>query len=276
MRFFVALTVASTALANIISPLLARTGSSTSDVCADVTFDLKIPLLGKDFNCGKISACICKSQLDDFCKSNPVVLIAAGLIGKAKVVQIIENLIDKNKPQKCTYPPHSVPICKKGNPCYFDCKDGYVPDSPSKPTKCVCKAPNKECNGKCGKYQACPSGKPKRELLPRDTSCTRGLTACGVLGGKRNAFECVDTLSDLESCGGCVVPLTVHSKASGADCSAITGVSDVSCVNSQCVVHRCRSGYTVSDDRTTCQYKEDQDPILLAAEYGIKNILPLL
>lgn len=108
--------------------------------------------------------------------------------------------IDKGGPSKCTYPAHAVPVCKKGDPCYFDCKDGYTPSPASKPTQCVCKSPNKECNGKCGKYAACPSGKPKRELLPRDSACARGLTACGVLGGRRNAFECVDTVSDLESC----------------------------------------------------------------------------
>ncbi|TFK96491.1 hypothetical protein BDV98DRAFT_608239 [Pterulicium gracile] len=271
MRFLVVVLLASSAFANILGPLVARQ-SFASDVCADVTFDLKVPHLGKDFNCGKISACLCKSTLDDFVGSNPVALIASGFVGKAKVIGILEGLIDKGGPSKCTYPAHAVPVCKKGDPCYFDCKDGYTPSPASKPTQCVCKSPNKECNGKCGKYAACPSGKPKRELLPRDSACARGLTACGVLGGRRNAFECVDTVSDLESCGGCVVPLAYTAKSSGVDCSAISGVSDVSCVNSRCVVHRCRPGHRLAHDRSTCEYDEDRDPVLLAAQYGLEHI----
>lgn len=70
------------------------------------------------------------------------------------------------------------------------------------------------------------------------------------------SLECIDTQSELESCGGCVngdytSDLTASSNItwSGVDCTAIPGVSvgSVSCVRGQCVVSRCRRGYRLGD-----------------------------
>lgn len=43
--------------------------------------------------------------------------------------------------------------------------------------------------------------------------------------GKPVGWECVDTSSDVESCGGCEWP--VSGKGRGEDCSSLEGVSEV-------------------------------------------------
>ncbi|TFY74463.1 hypothetical protein EWM64_g9548, partial [Hericium alpestre] len=65
------------------------------------------------------------------------------------------------------------------------------------------------------------------------------------------AWECVDTISDLESCGGCTLPLTPYTPL-GTDCTAIPGVADVSCLSGSCIVHRCLPGYVCSADSSEC------------------------
>lgn len=88
----------------------------------------------------------------------------------------------------------------------------------------------KLCNGVCGWWKSCPSkraeiddipGKGRRDLgktvqLEYDLEDSRvkpkekndwellcaaeGKQTCGVYGGSRRAWECVDTKNDLESC----------------------------------------------------------------------------
>lgn len=73
------------------------------------------------------------------------------------------------------------------------------------------------------------------------------------------SFECIDTQTELESCGGCVNGVYTgqdtasNITSSGVDCTAIPGVSfgSVSCVRGQCVVSRCRRGYHLIDG--TCE-----------------------
>lgn len=51
--------------------------------------------------------------------------------------------------------------------------------------------------------------------------------------------------------GGCGIPL-LSTEPTGVDCTAIPGVLDVSCLASRCVVKRCKSGFQISADETTC------------------------
>jgi hypothetical protein len=51
--------------------------------------------------------------------------------------------------------------------------------------------------------------------------------------------------------GGCVLPVFAKQKR-GTDCTGITGVLDVSCIASTCVVHTCKDGFVVTDDESTC------------------------
>ncbi|KAF8305591.1 hypothetical protein DL93DRAFT_2038385, partial [Clavulina sp. PMI_390] len=65
-----------------------------------------------------------------------------------------------------------------------------------------------------------------------------------------SAYECIDTMFNLESCGGCVVqytlgltPYEIDELAVGIDCTANPGVSDVECRMGRCIVHKCKKGY---------------------------------
>ncbi|KAJ3757790.1 hypothetical protein EV360DRAFT_45324, partial [Lentinula raphanica] len=73
---------------------------------------------------------------------------------------------------------------------------------------------------------------------------------CKVLNG---GMECVDTMNDLEMCGGCLEPGHAEDPATGArDCSAIEGVGDVRCRQGQCEIQSCHKGFEVSKDGRTC------------------------
>jgi len=85
--------------------------------------------------------------------------------------------------------------------------------------------------------------------LDEDLRCEWGLTKCGVLNfsASRAGFECIDTRSHLESCGGCTLAYG-HAEATGEDCTAIPGVSAVSCHAGKCVVYTCRHGWVEQID----------------------------
>ncbi|KAH9944387.1 uncharacterized protein BXZ73DRAFT_96876 [Epithele typhae] len=88
----------------------------------------------------------------------------------------------------------------------------------------------------------------KRSHKARSTSvCPAGMEACLTsTTGLSDNFECVDTSSDLESCGGCA------SVGAGEDCTAITGSKNVGCRAGECVVLTCASGFLKSVDNKTC------------------------
>lgn len=89
----------------------------------------------------------------------------------------------------------------------------------------------------------------------RDMHCTRGLQACPRYAG-RGGFECINTRSDPESCGGC---RDLDGKGSGSDCTAITGVSVTRCVKGSCVIDSCQKGYTKSLDGSSCVSSSSAD-----------------
>ncbi|KAG9047852.1 hypothetical protein FS837_001387 [Tulasnella sp. UAMH 9824] len=72
---------------------------------------------------------------------------------------------------------------------------------------------------------------------------------CPVFHG-RGGKECIDPLTDAESCGGCVA--FDDPEATGKDCTSIEKVDQASCVKGECVVEFCRKGYTPSLDRKSC------------------------
>ncbi|KAI0081126.1 hypothetical protein K474DRAFT_1588492, partial [Panus rudis PR-1116 ss-1] len=185
----------------------------------------------------------------------------------------------------CTFPDNAVSFCSKGTPCGFSCKNGYSPSSDKK--ECVCLPPFSICNGICGKFKSCPSSHPKSkreielDIQKREAVCDKGLTACGIYGwnglSSKDAWECVDTNRDIESCGGCAIPLTLGTPR-GIDCTAIPGVRDVSCHAGQCIVHRCSPGYVVSLDRTFCVRKSNAmggmkaNGDMPAGAYGLEHV----
>lgn len=63
-------------------------------------------------------------------------------------------------------------------------------------------------------------------------------------------FECVDTTSNIESCGACAYPLP--GQLAGQDCTAIANTLNVACHRSACKVLSCQRGFAVSKDGKSC------------------------
>ncbi|WWC91015.1 uncharacterized protein L201_005955 [Kwoniella dendrophila CBS 6074] len=109
---------------------------------------------------------------------------------------------------------------------------------------------------------ATASGLAKRNLkekllsLRREQSkllCPSGLNPCSVQG--TNTYECIDTTTELESCGGCMSG-QFHSSQNatiGVDCSSLPGVAKgaVTCTNSQCQAFACKEGYQLESGLCT-------------------------
>lgn len=87
-----------------------------------------------------------------------------------------------------------------------------------------------------------------------------------------------------------MIPLTAYSPI-GKDCSALPGVADVSCLSGACVVRRCRPGYVLALDGTSCIRKnslsvshlsyededaEDMPATVLGLEHTFLSGTPLL
>ncbi|KAI1794000.1 hypothetical protein LXA43DRAFT_186797 [Ganoderma leucocontextum] len=246
-----------------------------TDVCGDVSAEFTVPgLFGTTIPLGhlgevgvRVSAtiptdpvlpdkCYCESQIPLLLTTDPLVIVAVAFAGVTTTKKELTDLLNSSKNHEtCYYPDHADPVCAQGAPCSFNCKDGFKPEPEDWPVDCVCKPPFKVCNGLCGPFKACPSGKPhRRESLRKRAACGGGMTACGIYGranGLGGAWECINTATDLESCGGCAIPLDTSSPE-GVDCTAIPGVADVACRAGSCVVNRCVPGYEVSVDGTFC------------------------
>lgn len=118
---------------------------------------------------------------------------------------------------------------------------------------CGCTTGQILCNNQCYSSTGftCASGipTPKRKRSLR-YQCGGGKTYCPAVG--HSGWECIDTLNDIESCGGCADPSIPFGPGIGSDCTAIPGVNVVSCNKGQCVVDSCRAGFVHSDDGKSC------------------------
>lgn len=90
-----------------------------------------------------------------------------------------------------------------------------------------------------------------RPAAGKRSLCPEPLTACKIPG--LDAFECIDTSVEVESCGACV---SGHMDASldvklgtGENCLAIEGVAmgGVSCQAGECVVSACKKNFVLED-----------------------------
>jgi len=273
LRFSFVAAFASTCLFAVGFADLLQRNDITSDVCGDVSALLKVPVLGTGIlvTIGLVQACLCQSSIVQYATTNPLTIGAISVSTQTDVVNALNALLSQcSDKQTCSYPSHSLPQCNNGSPCGFTCKDGYSPSPSNHPTQCVCQSPNTECNGKCGVFHGCPTGHARREMRYGGGNCPRGLSACGVWGRNARTWECIDTQNDLESCGGCVIPHPFDESGEGQDCTAIPGVSDVSCIKGKCSVHRCMPGYDLDGGTGLCIYSEDKDPVLLASQFGLE------
>ncbi|KAF9015172.1 hypothetical protein BDQ17DRAFT_1294748 [Cyathus striatus] len=90
-------------------------------------------------------------------------------------------------------------------------------------------------------------GYRKREFKSRAVSlCPTGLDACPIKGLTTGDYECLDTDSELESCGGCT------SLGKGQDCTTIPGAWNVGCERGSCIVYSCAGGFVLSLDGKSC------------------------
>ncbi|WVW83324.1 hypothetical protein I302_105343 [Kwoniella bestiolae CBS 10118] len=84
--------------------------------------------------------------------------------------------------------------------------------------------------------------------------CPQGLTACRTSPGDDSSFECLDTQSELESCGGCIHGVLGQSddmSKADMDCSSISGVAPdgVTCLSGQCLAFACEEGYNLKSNQ---------------------------
>ncbi|KAL1409980.1 hypothetical protein Q8F55_003980 [Vanrija albida] len=149
-----------------------------------------------------------------------------------------------------TSTPTQIGQCKNPLLIKFCYLSGRAVGPDCKCLNCGCGA-QRQCNNKGGKLDASckcivPSGyKKRRDETTVDSLCPAGKKACRIDGdGFDGQFECVDTSSDIESCGGCVA------EGKGQDCSAIEGAGSVACVNAKCVVSSCAPGFALSGNAT--------------------------
>lgn len=111
--------------------------------------------------------------------------------------------------------------------CGFECTNGYVKCGAS---SCINPA-----------TQSCVSGSPVSRKAARRAMglCPLGQTRCSV--GLREGHECIDTQTNLESCGACL-------SEGGVDCSRLMGAAlDVACVAGRCRSSACFKGYELMD-----------------------------
>ncbi|KAH9475155.1 Protein priA [Psilocybe cubensis] len=238
--------------------LVAAVGGKT-DICGECRGSLNIPKLlsPKTFNVfGNINTCLCLSTIPNYIASNSLALSAVSYGGRDAVTNALTSLIYSGNHGTCNYPEHSQPSCQFGNPCGFTCTDGFTLNILSYPPNCVCPKPFTVCNGQCGLFKGCPSSYGKRSLSESSGKllCPVGLAACQIIGRGTESWECVDTKQDLESCGGCMIQSSRPGfyKEEGVDCTAINGVSDVSCIEGKCRVRRCMPGYLVNEAGDNC------------------------
>ncbi|WVW84444.1 hypothetical protein I302_106478 [Kwoniella bestiolae CBS 10118] len=91
----------------------------------------------------------------------------------------------------------------------------------------------------------------KREQLVMNRFCPSGLEACKVPGSE-DSFECIDTSSELESCGGCLYGSYTNATASaGIDCSILTGAAlgGTTCSAGRCEISACQDGFKLVEGR---------------------------
>ncbi|WVW79140.1 hypothetical protein I302_101106 [Kwoniella bestiolae CBS 10118] len=86
----------------------------------------------------------------------------------------------------------------------------------------------------------------------RNALCPKPLTACKV-NGVADSFECIDTLSELESCGGCANGnFNANETSFGVDCTQLIGVAPgaVTCSQGKCQSFKCLPDFTLAANGT--------------------------
>ncbi|KAH9486921.1 Protein priA [Psilocybe cubensis] len=112
-------------------------------------------------------------------------------------------------------------------------------------------------------------GGHKRSVKSRASLCPSDLDACPI-SGLSGDYECLDTSSELESCGGCT------SVGQGQDCTKITGAWNVGCERGSCVVLTCAGGFRIgADDILEAIFIDVDDSSPLKLSENVPHYSPL-
>lgn len=84
----------------------------------------------------------------------------------------------------------------------------------------------------------------KTRLRIDEKLCPKNLSACPIDASDKSSYECLDSFTDISSCGGCA------SLGEGQDCTAIKGAKWMGCEQGSCVVYSCRPGFKLIDGKT--------------------------
>jgi len=150
---------------------------------------------------------------------------------------------------QCYAPANGQAFCKSGS-CSFTCNPGF------NQVGLACKAAT-----------ASPLPRKKRSTATTAFYCPQGEEACPVIGSQslaaamaaskaqgllkfnpdtKGGYECIDTQSSLESCGGCA------SIGAGQDCTKLPHASSMGCSEGKCVIFKCSIGFVANKAGTKC------------------------
>ncbi|ORY35056.1 hypothetical protein BCR39DRAFT_146038 [Naematelia encephala] len=226
----------------------------TANVCANInpTITVDIPILnnvtvalaGPTCLClaaGALTASSVASLDETLTMDNNGTLLGTVIndLGVQTVLDLLENnaliLLGSQPDPGCDYPTGAIP--DSCGSCDYTCPDkGFA------------------CNGACvAEGTTCTSGIARRRRSLDSFICDNGLTACAIPGTDvwtGQNFECIDTQSNIESCGACADP--IPGRPTGQDCTAIPHTSWVGCQAGSCTVFSCERGYEVDATGTKC------------------------
>ncbi|WVO24548.1 uncharacterized protein IAS62_005916 [Cryptococcus decagattii] len=89
-------------------------------------------------------------------------------------------------------------------------------------------------------------------IKERNWDCPTGMQACNI-AGVANSWECIDAITELESCGGCTYgdygAYSNSSEPIGVDCTALAGIlrGSVTCSDGKCEAFACKRGWALRD-----------------------------
>jgi len=160
-------------------------------------------------------------------------------------------------------PPHDTK-CPKDTHYYNNdqrcCTPRYPPPKYSPPPKCERDWEWRGDEHKCRRRPTRPSP-PQHQPSPKPgyqqdhgyqqghkkrsnpiAVCPSGFSSCPVSSDSGAYTECVDTATELESCGGCTT------LGQGQNCNDIDGAWNVACERGTCKVYTCEGGYKLDDN----------------------------
>ncbi|KAJ9094229.1 hypothetical protein QFC21_006055 [Naganishia friedmannii] len=159
-------------------------------------------------------------------------------------------------PATCAYPANSSPVCPgtagastlPGTTCAFTCDANYSACGSS-----YCISSTQRCVSGIPARRSLTPGTLSGSLISGDALCPTGLSACyladfaSLSKGSPVSWECVNPATNIESCGGCLLPVAgLGQTVQGQDCTAIEGVDGVSCVQGACEASSCMRGYKLN------------------------------